>query len=374
MLGADFRNSSATRPHRSNYSSDPSRDRQSGRTAKAIPQPRLDYRGISENIVYKSNNAINRKAPLPADTIRSVARTYVEYKRISTVLNEKRNARSIVGERVRRSASEKDEQKKAAALEDASRLKEEMTKLEAAFAETEENLLTLAISIPNDTHPASPLGPESAAVTLSTHGPEVISANPERDHVMISKKLGLLDLESGASVTGHSWYYLLNEAALLEIALTNYALSVAIKHGFTPVTTPDAVRLDIANRCGFQPRDSEVTQMYHLASSSPELVLSATSEIPLAGMFANKIFPWASLPLKVVGIGHAFRAEAGARGADTRGLYRVHQFTKVELFTVTTEDSSEAMMEDMAEIQRQILVGLGFPFRSAFFLRMTVGS
>jgi seryl-tRNA synthetase len=285
-------------------------------------------------------------------------------------LNAKRNARSILGEQIRKTAGEGNLSAKQAALEEATGLKAEVLELEVRLAEVEKALLNLALAIPNDTHPESPLGPESAAVTLSVHGPECVPLKIERDHVTISKKLGLLDLESGSTVTGSSWYYLLNEAALLEMALTNYAISIALKHGFTPVIPPDVVRSDIASRCGFQPRDhsdSPAAQMYHVKSSetsiSPELVLCGTSEIPLAGMFANKVFPSTTLPLKVVGMGHSFRAEAGARGADTRGLYRVHQFTKVELFAATTKDDSESMMEEMMQVQKMILEGLGLSFR-----------
>ncbi len=152
------------------------------------------------------------------------------------------------------------------------------------------------------------------------------------------------------------------------------------------MTTPDVVRADIARRCGFQPRDDSdddaaaPTQMYHLAAdtradaeaeadagspshSHPELVLSGTAEIPLAGMYANKILHLKDLPLKVVGLGRAFRAEAGARGADTRGLYRVHQFTKLELFSVSRASQSEEVMEEMRRVQIEIFSGLGFPFR-----------
>lgn len=282
----------------------------------------------------------------------------------------KRNARSIIGEGIRKIAGEGSTEAKDAALAEATKLKGELLGLESTLAEVERTLLTLALAIPNDTHPDSPLGPEDAAITLSTHGPKPLPPNAERDHVSICRKLGLLDLESGSTVTGSSWYYLLNEAALLEMALTNYAMSIALKYGFTPVMTPDVVRSDIASRCGFQPRDNSdppIAQMFHIKSSStsasPELVLSGTSEIPLAGMFANKVFPSTTLPLKVVGLGHAFRAEAGARGADTRGLYRVHQFTKVELFAVTTGEGSEAMMVELMEVQKSILEGLGFPFR-----------
>ncbi|KAF7307116.1 AA-TRNA-LIGASE-II domain-containing protein [Mycena indigotica] len=331
---------------------------------KVLPHPRLDYRNIAENIVYKTTNAQNRKAPIPHDAIQSVARAYTEFKTISSALNSQRNARSVVGERIRQSAKANDAAAKEVAMAEALGIKEEISRLEAALASVEETLLSLALAVPNDTHPSSPLGPESAAVELSTHGPAPIPATTSRDHVAIGKQLGLLDLDSGATVAGNSWYYLTNEGALLEMALVNYALSVAIRHGFKPVLTPDVVRSEIARSCGFQPRDtSELSQEYHLSGTSQDLVLCATAEIPLAGMFANKIYQDSELPAKVVGIGHAFRSEAGARGKDTHGLYRVHQFTKVELFAVTTQEQSEKMMEDMQNLQISILSGLGLAFR-----------
>ena len=335
-----------------------------------LPQPRLNYRDISENVTSKSLNALNRKAPLPNDAVASVARAYIEWKRISSDLNAKRNARAAAGERIRRS---NDDPQRGASILDASLLKAEIKKLETTLDEAEQQCLHFALSIPNDTHPKVPLGPESAAVTISTHGPVLIPHDPRRDHLGICNHFGLLDFESASVVTGNSWYFLRNEAAILELALTNYALSIAIQNGFTPVTTPDVVRSDIAARCGFNPRDDSnppVTHMYHLSStspSSPELVLSGTSEIPLGGMIANKIYSSLDFPLKFVGVGHAFRAEAGARSVDTRGLYRVHQFTKVELFAVTTDGASEDMMEDMLSIQKSILEGLGLSFRFDFF-------
>ncbi|KAG6862157.1 hypothetical protein C0995_004239 [Termitomyces sp. Mi166 len=338
------------------------------RSSPALPDPRIDYRAIAENIVKKSNNAINRKALLPAGAIDHVARMYTEYKRLLNDLNAKRNARSIVGENIRRASDTRDVEAKQTALAEATRLKTEVAQLESDVGVVEAELLALALAIPNDTHPESPLGPESAAVTVDTCGPSPIPADPQRDHVAICRKLNLFDLESASTVTGSSWYYLLNEAALLELALTNYAMSVALKRGFTPITTPDVVRSDIAKRCGFMPRDhsdAPLQQTYHLHTppASPELVLSGTSEIPLAGMFANKIFQSSALPFRVVGLGHSFRAEAGARGTDTRGLYRVHQFTKVELFAVTTDSESEMMMTEMVEIQKSILDGLALPYR-----------
>lgn len=332
-----------------------------------LPKPRLDYRAISESIVYKSHNAFNRKAPLPIGALQSIVRHYDEQKRLSSELGLKRYARSNLGEKMRQI---KDPIEKQVVLKEAKLLKVEVTDLEQKLVTVDDILLGLALQIPNDTHPDVPLGPEEAAVVLSTHGSDPIAASGNRDHMDIGRALGILDFEAGATVTGSSWYYLLGEAALLEMALTNYALSIALKHGFRFVMTPDVVRADIALRCGFQPRDQNadppVSQMYHIASSNPshpELVLSGTAEIPLGGMFANQIFTEQALPLKVVGLGRSFRAEAGARGADTRGLYRVHQFSKLELFVVCSEDASEQMMEVLRNVQTEIFEGLNFPFR-----------
>ncbi|RPD55864.1 seryl-tRNA synthetase [Lentinus tigrinus ALCF2SS1-6] len=343
-------------------------------TSSGLPKPRLDYRKLADRIDFYGSNARNRKAPLPDDAHLKTAATYNEHRDVSQHINLRRHEQSLLGERIRTLA--KDPEKKQAALKEAKALKAEISRLEELLTETEERLFALASAFPNDTHPDVQIGPESAAATLSTHGPPPITASTQRDHVAICRALDILDLESAALVTGSSWYYLKNEGALLELALVNYALSIAMKHGYTPVTTPDVVRTDVAHRCGFQPRDpadGAASQMYHIAHTADpaempnhhhaKLVLAGTAEIPLAGMFANKILSATELPRKVVGLGHAFRAEAGARGADTRGLYRVHQFTKLELFVVTDQESSEEMMEEMRKLQTEIFEGLRLSFR-----------
>jgi seryl-tRNA synthetase len=336
-------------------------------SSSGLPKPHLNYRSIAENVVSKSQNALDRKAPIPPGTIQTIERIYSQHKVISSSLNARREARASIGKRVRSSGD--DPLARQAALVEATKVKEEISLLEKQVASVEEQLFDLGSSVPNDTHPESPTGD---ARTLSTHGPPPVPASESRDHVSVGRALKLLDFEAGSTVTGSSWYYLLNEGALLEMALVNYALSIATKHGFSPVVTPDVVRADIASRCGFQPRDQNATppvsQMYHISPSNPEkthpeLVLSGTAEIPLAGMFASKIYPCAELPLRVVGLGRAFRAEAGARGADTRGLYRVHQFTKLELFVVASQEESEAVMEEIRAIQIEIFEGLGLSFR-----------
>jgi len=328
--------------------------------------------------VFKSHNAFNRKVALPVGAIQTIEMLYKKRKELGSSLNSKRHAQSLIGDRIQKAAKEKDVIAKQAALEEAKALKAQVGELEKQLVEVEDQLYDLASSVPNDTHPDVPIGPENVAITLSTHGHPPLPATPTRDHVAIGKALGLFDLEAGSQVTGSSWYYLTNEGALLEMALTNYALSIALKHGFSPVITPDVVKTDIARRCGFQPRDHMSSQSYHVSTVSPapllspseppthihpDLVLAGTAEIPLAGLFANKVIPSAALPKKIVGYGRAFRAEAGARGADTRGLYRVHQFTKIELFVVSKVGESEAMMEEIRKIQVEIFEGLGLTFR-----------
>jgi len=356
-----------------------SRHASSKSSSSGLPRPRLNYRNITENSVFKSHNAFNRRAPLPPGALATISRLFDVQKAVSSTLNAKRHEQSLASARIKKGGEDPDA--KRVALQEAKHLKAEISEHEAKLAEVDDELFRLALAVPNDTHPDVPIGPESAAIKLSEHGPSPIPASQARDHVSVARELGLLDLEAAATVTGSSWYYLLNEGALLELALTNYALSIAVRRGFTPVTAPDVVRSDIARRCGFHPRDPQsdvpVSQMYYVSNTlpsfehngtaenqhHPELVLAGTAEIPLAGMFANKIFLPHELPVKVVGLGRSFRAEAGARGADTRGLYRVHQFTKLELFVVASEDQSEDMMEELRSVQTEIFEGLGLTFR-----------
>jgi seryl-tRNA synthetase len=151
--------------------------------------------------------------------------------------------------------------------------------------------------------------------------------------------------------------------AFLELALINYAMHKAASKGFFGVLTPDIVRTSIAYGCGFQPRADEHSQIYDIRSSNEPLCLAGTAEIPLAGKFADKTLLETQLPQKLVGFGHAFRTEDGGRGQEPKGLYRVHQFSKVELFAVTTPEQSEEMMEEIRMIQEEMFTELGLCFR-----------
>jgi seryl-tRNA synthetase len=220
--------------------------------------------------------------------------------------------------------------------------------------------------VPNVTHDDSPRGhTDEEHRELKKWGePRDFGAEgfEPLDHLAVGEKLELLDFAAGAKVAGQKFYYLKNEAVLLDLALQRYALNVALEHGFTLHTTPDLARSEILEGLGFNPR-GESTQVYSIQDS--DLCLVGTAEITLGGMLADSILEEEQLPLLYAGLSHCFRTEAGSHGQESRGLYRVHQFTKVELFAFTHGDlaASEAMHAKMLAIEEQIFQGLGLPYR-----------
>lgn len=339
-------------------------------SSSSLPRPRLNYKDIAGNVEAKTLNAVRRNVGVSPDTTKRVASLYQETRDLARQVNELRAERGTLSNVVR---DAKRAGEKAAAITKASENKERLHAIEQELQVKQEDLYLVASSLPNDTHPLTPIGSESHARVVSTHGPPLLPKNPSRDHLNVAKELDMVDMESGVTVTGSSWYFLRNGGALLELALINYAVASAVKAGFTPVTTPDVVKADIADRCGFEPRDTLASQVYHIQKKEQgeQHVLAGTAEIPLAGMFARRVILEKNLPILVAGIGRAFRAEAGARGADTRGLYRVHQFSKVELFAVTSEEQSDSMLDRLVDLQKLIFNGLNLPFRQVSLYNAT---
>jgi len=216
-------------------------------------------------------------------------------------------------------------------------------------------------SMPNLTHPESPVGGEDASRQIRTGAIDVRPLGfPVLDHVALGEQHGLIDFEGGARIAGHGFYFLKNEAALLELALQQYAIGRLIREGFTPMITPDLARGDVLKGIGFIPRGPE-TQIYSVENHDLNLV--ATAEITLGGLYAGQIVDADDLPIKLCGISHCFRTEAGAAGRASRGLYRVHQFTKVEMFAFTLPDQSEAMLDHFRDLECRLFDGLGIPYR-----------
>ena len=172
----------------------------------------------------------------------------------------------------------------------------------------------------------------------------------------LGKSLDLIDFEAGARVAGAGFYFLRNEAVLLDLALQQFAVQQLVARGFTPITTPDVAHTQILHGIGFMPRGPE-TQIYSLENTDLNLV--ATAEITLGGMLADQTLEAENLPLKLVGISHCFRTEAGAAGRASKGLYRVHQFTKIEMFAFTLPDQSDAMHEELRQIECDLFDALG---------------
>jgi seryl-tRNA synthetase len=216
-------------------------------------------------------------------------------------------------------------------------------------------------SLPNLTHAEAPRGGEDASRELRRGAVQVVPMRfPVQDHVQLAEQHDLIDFEGGARIAGHGFYFLRNEAAILELALQQYAIELLVREGFTPTVTPDLARGEILQGIGFIPRGPE-TQIYSVENFDLNLV--ATAEITLGGLYAGEVIDADDLPIKLCGISHCFRTEAGAAGRASRGLYRVHQFTKVEMFAFTLPEQSEDMHNYFCDLECEIFDGLGIPYR-----------
>jgi seryl-tRNA synthetase len=258
---------------------------------------------------------------------------------------------------------EKDKAAKDKLIAEGKELRQKTAALEKQQDEIKAQLHTILLTIPNMSHPDAPVGTTANdnKVIRKWGEPRKFDFKP-KDHVALAEALDLADFEAGASVTGQKFYFLKNEAVLLELALVQYAMQSLIAEGYTPVITPDLARVEVLEGIGFIPRDPnpETRQVYTVADS--DLCLIATAEITLGGMHKDKILDEKDLPQKYVGLSHCFRTEAGAPGRDTRGLYRVHQFTKVEMFAFCKPEESEAIHLELLRIEEKIFQGLELPY------------
>jgi len=232
-------------------------------------------------------------------------------------------------------------------LSHAKAFKEEMSKVTEQEKSIEDEIQELALALPNLSSVHTPVGDVPDFLeTIHRTGP--LTNTTAKSHVDIGAKLDILDFSSSATTSGWGFYFLKNEGALLEQALIQYTLHLLRTAGWTIVAPPSIVYTHIAAACGFQPRDqNDEQQIYHLqqptrgseaGDGKPGLSLAATAEIPLAGMYAGKVLQRDEMPVKMAAVSRCYRAEAGARGVDTKGLYRVHEFSKVEMFAWTMPD------------------------------------
>lgn len=253
------------------------------------------------------------------------------------------------------------QEERAPLIEEGRALKDKEAGLEARCQEAGGRRKTLQSQVPNFSHPDSPIGKDDGDNQAIRHSgdPPKFDFKP-KDHVELMEAMDLIDFEGGAKVAGQKFYYLKNQAVLLELALINYAVRVLQEEGFTPVITPDLARREILDGIGFNPR-GESTQIYNIENS--DLSLVATAEITLGGLLSDTTLDAEQLPVLMAGISHCFRTEAGSAGRESRGLYRVHQFTKVEMFAFTHPEASEAMHERLVGIEEKLFQELGVPYQ-----------
>lgn len=357
------------------------------------PKPIIDLKHIRQNPGLYEQNCIDRNYKPQAKNSWRLLELQDQLAEKQRAVLEVRRRNNTLGSEIQRQAGMGDDGQGGGAggvsalLEEARKLKEDLQKFEQWESAVVDEMEALAVELPNLSSENTPVG-EDPIILGYING--TVTPPRGRSHVEIGKELDLLDFEGSATTSGWGWYFLKNEGALLEQALVQYALGVAMKRGWKIMSPPSLVYAHIASACGFMPRDQNgETQRYGIATDTPDsgldrpnLVLAGTAEIPFAGSQANKTLKASELPLKFIGPSRCYRAEAGARGVDTKGLYRVHEFTKVEMFAWTTpptssvcqegsrfgpdaeadsdsNDQTSIIFEEMLSIQQDILANLG---------------
>jgi seryl-tRNA synthetase len=315
----------------------------------------LDLRYIRENAAAVQENCRNRGVEADVGLVVELA------DRRSALIGELNELRQRQNQMAKSIGREQDSEARDRLIAESRTMKNHIPEREAELAGVEERLREELLKIPNMTHPDAPIGKDdSENVEIRRWGEIPTFAFEPRDHVELGEALGIIDFDAGTKVAGSKFYFLRGDAVLLELGLVRYAMDILTRRGYQPTITPDLARDEMLIGTGFIPRGPE-TQIYSVEDS--DLSLIATAEITLAGSLADEIVDDDELPIRLAGLSHCFRTEAGSHGRASRGLYRVHQFTKVEMFAFTAPDQSEEMHAEMLGIEERIFQGLGLPYR-----------
>ena len=245
-----------------------------------------------------------------------------------------------------------DPETRQALIAEGKALKETLAGKEAEFNEIDALFSQEARTIPNYVHPDAPVGKEDKdSLAIKFHlEPKKFPFKP-KDHVQLGEELDILDFDSGAKVAGQKFYYIKNQLVILQMALERYAMDIVVKHGFTPFITPDIAKEEILAGIGFNPRGEE-SNIYTLEGTGTCLV--GTAEITLGGYYQNTILDKSDLPIRMTGLSHCFRREAGGAGQYSKGLYRVHQFSKLEMFIYCLPEESEKYHQEILSIEEEM--------------------
>ena len=242
-------------------------------------------------------------------------------------------------------------------IEQGRALKEELAKLESNLRDVEADFQAQMDAVPNVTLEDVPLGGEEDSVEVKVWGDKRQSAE---DHLELATQRGWLDFERGAKVAGTKFYYIKGDLMLLENAIYQYALNLLISKGFTPMTVPHMVSGRVARGSGFAPKSHKESNEYFI--DGEDTMLIGTAEAPLTGFHADEIIDEKDLPLLYTGYSPCYRKEAGAAGKFSRGLFRVHQFNKLEMYIFCTPEQSVQMHEKILSIEEEIWQNLGVPY------------
>lgn len=311
----------------------------------------LDY--LREHVDEVKLNCANRRVKVDLDAFLDL-----DQQRVSLIqkIEQVRAERNTIAEHMPTASKEE----KPGLAAKARQLKEQVQQAETELQTVETEWKNIWITIPNLTHPETPIGGEDKNKILHTWGKPTHFDFAPRTHLELGEKWDLMDFERAAEVSGQKFYYLKNEGALLEMALTRFAVDQAMKAGFSLMLTPDLARPSVLEGTGYQPRGPE-TQIYSIEGH--DLALIGTAEITIGGYHQKTTFEAADLPKKYVGVSHCFRTESGAYGKESRGLYRIHQFTKVEMFVFCAPDESEQFHSDLLAVEESIFQALEIPYQ-----------
>jgi seryl-tRNA synthetase len=257
--------------------------------------------------------------------------------------------------------SQRNNAAKAKDIEAGKKIKTELQSLEPKLAEADEKADELHFSIPNMPDPSAPKGKgEKENVEVRKWGEPTKFDFEPKGHLELGENLGLIDFEAGAKVSGSQFYYFSGDMVMLELALLQFGVEMLIKKGYKPYITPDLAKSRYYLGTGYQPKGDEA-QIYEI--DGEDLGLIATAEVTMAGLHADEIIAKKDLPLKYAAISHCFRKEAGAYGKYSKGLYRVHQFTKLEMFIYCTPEESDKMHQEILANEEELIQALKIPYR-----------
>lgn len=316
----------------------------------------LDRRFIVEHADAVKQNCQDRN--VRADVDRFVALESERKTRLQEVQDLNTQANSVS----KSIGKAKDEQEREARKEEGRKLREQKDAAQSELDRMDEEIHQIQLLIPNMAHSDCPVGVDDKAnleLSRGKHAPRAFDFEP-LDHLDLGERQGWIDFEGGARTTGNGFYFLKGDLVLLDLALQQYAISELVKRGFTPTLTPDLARDSILEGIGFMPRGPE-TQIYSIENM--DLSLIGTAEITLGGLYSGQTLNDTDLPIKLCGISHCYRTEAGAAGRASRGLYRVHQFTKIEMFAFTLPEQSDAMHDEIRDIECELFDAIEVPYR-----------